>query len=65
MLYDNNDLETLDAKLGIYGIDNKYIDLSFINIKDKLYKILKDNSEDKYYTLYEYCIILKIYPYIK
>ena len=39
MIYDNNDLETLDAKLGIYGIDNKYIDLSFINIKDKLYKI--------------------------
>ena len=39
MLYDNNDLETLNKKLGIYGIDNKYIDLSFINIKDKLYKI--------------------------
>ena len=65
MLYDNNDLETLDAKLGIYGIDNKYIDLSFINIKDKLYKILKDNSEDKYYTLYEYCILTQRYDSIK
>ena len=65
MLYDDNELDSLDAKLGVYGIDNKYVDLSFINIKDKLYKISEEDYKDKYYTLYEYCILTQRYDFIK
>ena len=39
--------------------------LDFININNKFYTIPDDKDYPNQYTLYEYCIIRKIYPYIK
>ena len=60
-------LERLNKNLKKYSslYSYKYIDLSFIDIKDKRYKINSNKYCNKTYTLYEYCILLQKYKYIK
>ena len=62
-LYNNNDLKNLKKELKNYSFYFTYDDISFIDIKDKKYKIFNNNNEK--YTLYEYCVLSKKFRYVK
>ena len=59
-----NDLKNLNKEFRKCAFDCEILDLSFINSKKKKYKIA-DDKDDKKFTLYEYCILLQKYKYIK
>ena len=62
-LYNNNDLKNLNKEIKNYSFYFTFHDISFIDIKDKKYKILNNNDEK--YTLYEYCVLSKKFRYVK
>ena len=41
------------------------IGLDFIDIRQKFYCILNNENHPNFYTLFEYCIMLQKYKYIK
>ena len=53
----------MNKELRKYSYDCEYLQLSFIDLKDKKFKI--SEYGDKQFTLYEYCILLWKYKYIK
>ena len=57
-------MERLNKEIRNYTNDYRDLDLSFIDTKDKKYKIV-DDKNNRNYTLYEYCILLAKYRYIK
>ena len=55
----------LNKELKYYYQQFTTIDLDFIDIFDKCYTIPNNKHYTGQYTLYEYCIILDQYRYIK
>ena len=63
VLYKKGNLKKLNKELKKYSNDLEYLILSSINLEEKKYKINEHN--DKLFTLYEYCILVQKYRYIK
>ena len=64
VMYKEKKLERLNKEMRKYTYDCKTLDFSFIDTKEKNYEII-ENKDNKKYALYEYCILLKKYKYIK
>lgn len=58
-------LEDLNEELKPYYNKMDTISIEFEDLHDKCYTIPDDEDYLNRYTLYEYCIILNKYPYIK
>ena len=61
--YKEGNLEILNKEFKKYGYDCEYLQLSSIDLKDKKFKMMEYGN--KQFTLYEYCILLQKYRYIK
>ena len=58
-------LETLNEELKHYSNRFNNIDFDFIDINNKCYTIPNNQYYTNSYTLFEYCILLQKYKYIR